>query len=272
MNKIVNKIKLLFRKITLPLRRRDLVIDVGSGGNPHFMADVTTDMYDKGTDRFETIQFKGLFVWSNAEFLPFKSKVFDFSISSHVLEHTPYPEIMIDELSRVSKRGYIETPSAWQELVSPYKMHYSRVTLKENKLLFSIKNSYDEKIPFEWEDIYYSLKQIQSFHQENITPLGVNMYLWKDNIKYEVIRKENYTPFSPDEEVKDAVEDSKIKKFFYSTLRLICHKNKKLNEFEILCCPKCKSDLSFFETDAKCTNTDCNSTYIKYKGYWDFRV
>lgn len=110
----INKLRIAYRKISFPIKRKDFVIDIGSGGNPSVYADVTTDMFEDKTQRFSEIKHKGIFVWANAEALPFKDKCFDYSISSHVLEHTPFPEKMISELERISNSGYIETPPAWQ--------------------------------------------------------------------------------------------------------------------------------------------------------------
>lgn len=43
------------------------------------------------------------------------SNKYDFSICSHLLEDSYDPFVVMQELSRVSKEGYIETPRAWIE-------------------------------------------------------------------------------------------------------------------------------------------------------------
>ncbi|UCE39033.1 MAG: methyltransferase domain-containing protein, partial [Thermoplasmata archaeon] len=50
------------------------------------------------------------------ENLPFKDKEFDFVYCSHVLEHVVNPEKACNELMRVAKRGYIETPTPSKDL------------------------------------------------------------------------------------------------------------------------------------------------------------
>ena len=43
--------------------------------------------------------------------LPFKDQEFDFVIASHVIEHVKDFEFFINELERISSKGYIELPS-----------------------------------------------------------------------------------------------------------------------------------------------------------------
>ena len=47
--------------------------------------------------------------------LPFKDKEFDFVIASHVAEHVEDISYFLDELSRVSKKGYIEVPTRLED-------------------------------------------------------------------------------------------------------------------------------------------------------------
>jgi ubiquinone/menaquinone biosynthesis C-methylase UbiE len=49
------------------------------------------------------------------ESLPFKDKTFDYVYASHVLEHTRNPEAACQELMRIARAGYIETPSPFYE-------------------------------------------------------------------------------------------------------------------------------------------------------------
>jgi len=266
------KLKIAYRKISLPIKRSDLVIDVGSGGHPNIFADVTTDMYENNEQRFAELKFKGLFVWSNAEKLPFKSKKFDYSISSHVLEHTPKPEKMISELERISKAGYIETPPAWQELICPYKMHYSRVTIEKNVLVFKIKSKYNETLPSEFDDILTFIKQFKKYTEKHYTNFTINKFFWKNNIQYRVIRDENYEPFELELEIETDKEDrSFVQNFLKVFIEKLFTRNKKINELDILCCPECHSDFVQKDTVLECVNLGCKKTYVKYKGFWDFR-
>ena len=50
---------------------------------------------------------------------PFPDKHFDFSFCSHLLEDVRDPLVVLRELSRVSRAGYIETPSRAREIFLP---------------------------------------------------------------------------------------------------------------------------------------------------------
>src|SRR5687768_10284392 len=49
--------------------------------------------------------------------LPFKDKEFDVCLCTHTLEDLPSPFLVIEEMSRVAKRGLIVTPSMGQDMV-----------------------------------------------------------------------------------------------------------------------------------------------------------
>ena len=51
------------------------------------------------------------------EKFPFKDKEFDFCICTHTLEDLTTPFLVIDEMSRVAKRGLIVTPSMGADTV-----------------------------------------------------------------------------------------------------------------------------------------------------------
>ena len=55
--------------------------------------------------------------------MPFEDNSFDYSISCHVLEHVDKPELFINELKRVSNKGYIKTSSFFGEILAPKKSH-----------------------------------------------------------------------------------------------------------------------------------------------------
>jgi SAM-dependent methyltransferase len=98
----------------------DLVLDVGSGAAPNPRANVLCDR--AAGDSVERERGLGLVfdrpaVLADAERLPFRDGAFDFVICAHVLEHVADPERVVRELTRVGKRGYIETPSpVWERL------------------------------------------------------------------------------------------------------------------------------------------------------------
>lgn len=119
-----------------------LVLDVGSGHNPHPRANVLADRYIwDDTERSGQVIVAPLdkfLVQADGAALPFAPKTFDFVICSHVLEHVPPQSLaaLCQELKRVAKAGYIETPSKWAELLRHAPNHRWFVSLSRGVLTF----------------------------------------------------------------------------------------------------------------------------------------
>lgn len=86
-----------------------MTLDVGCGShNPK--GDVNVDCFKGKFNWQEGYEQQGLdcrliknFVLADACHLPFQNDSFDLVLSSHVIEHVSYPELMLHELTRVSK-------------------------------------------------------------------------------------------------------------------------------------------------------------------------
>ena len=103
-----------------------MVLDVGSGHNPHPRANVITDKFTESNyHRRADIKVLGhqRFVEADGESLPFKDKEFDYVICCHVVEHVDDPAVFLNELSRVGKAGYLEAPSLIGEFLVPKESH-----------------------------------------------------------------------------------------------------------------------------------------------------
>lgn len=88
------------------------VLDVGAGAHPLPEADVIVDRYLEDTGhRTGSIPETKPLVQGAVECLPFKTKSFEFVHARQVVEHASSAEDAIEELRRVGKHGYIETPS-----------------------------------------------------------------------------------------------------------------------------------------------------------------
>ena len=130
-------------KTSIAFNEEWLVLDIGSGHNPHKRADVIVDRYLTDEDnvagrsgRAAKIPDSKLFVLADGNALPFRDGAFDFSICSHVLEHIPSIDTFCTELNRVASAGYIETPSKCAELIRHAPYHIWFVSAKENRLIF----------------------------------------------------------------------------------------------------------------------------------------
>lgn len=142
-------------KTNTPLDRHDLnikrkyyVLEVGSGHNPSYRANVLVDKY------IESNYHRGgnlkkyphqTFVKFSGEKLPFKDKEFDYVICNQVLEHVEDPVSFVEELVRVSKQGYIETPSFIGESLFPKESH-KWVILEIDKKLVMFEKAKTAKI------------------------------------------------------------------------------------------------------------------------------
>lgn len=135
-----------------------MVLDIGSGHNPHPRANVLTDRYlEENIDRSgKSIKLdkKRPFIICDAQYLPFKDKTFDYIIASHIAEHVENPEKFCKELMRVGKRGYIETPSKIGELLLTESFHKWYVYVKDSVLVFERKRN-NKPVSESFYRIYY---------------------------------------------------------------------------------------------------------------------
>ncbi len=104
-----------------------LVLDVGGWGKPFQRADWVIDLMpyetrglygyedaDRSKERFTAETWAQADICSHEPW-PFEDNQFDFVICSHTLEDLRDPLRVCEEMSRVSKAGYIEVPSRLDE-------------------------------------------------------------------------------------------------------------------------------------------------------------
>jgi len=82
------------------------ILDIGCGYRANKNASVIADIQD-----FSDFYKDRNFIKINEKKLPFKDKEFDFVVASHVIEHVEDFEFFVQELERISTKGYIELPS-----------------------------------------------------------------------------------------------------------------------------------------------------------------
>lgn len=113
-----------FEEVPDHIREQDLVLDVGGGESPLSRANYVLDIrpWSKlGTlnpalrNRWPEPYFsKDTWICSDMcarEPWPFEDKQFDFAVCKHTLEDVRDPIWVCQELTRVAKAGYVETPS-----------------------------------------------------------------------------------------------------------------------------------------------------------------
>jgi SAM-dependent methyltransferase len=112
-------------------------LDIACGAKPFPNADVLCDLHAKPVpDRSMKNLVTGgkPFVLCSCYFLPFKDKAFDFVTSYYLMEHVDEPWSLFSELKRVSKHGYVQCPSWFNELLYGENVHYWTILKHENKL------------------------------------------------------------------------------------------------------------------------------------------
>lgn len=143
------------------------VLDVGSGHRPNRRANVLIDNELNETEHRSGKKAKvpsdKLMVVGDALNMPFKDKEFDFIIASHIAEHIDDPEQFCKELLRVGKRGYIETPGAFDEFILNESFHKWIVSKEGNCLVFKEKKNFK---PFsEWIYGWMYLNETRTGHR-----------------------------------------------------------------------------------------------------------
>lgn len=185
--------------VPFDMRGAEKVLDIGSGAYPFPSATHLADLYLNGTShRSEPLRKTGLPLQiCDIECLPYSNKAFDFVYCSHVLEHVNDPSKACEELMRVGKKGYIETPTRLSDVMFNY------IRLKDHHL-WHVSCLGGTLVFMEWEDRERRDTQINDFYlmakskyknafQELFhghRDLFVNMMLWEERFPYYVFDKE----------------------------------------------------------------------------------
>ena len=241
------------RRLYCPVAKRDLVLEVGSGGSPYFRANVLCDAYEVTQERFfAPLVHDRPTVMAFVEELPFKDDCFGFVIASHVLEHSADPEKFLSEIQRVGRAGYIEVPDAFMERLTHYGFHRLEITDKSGELIIRKKKHYiqDEEV-------------IELFHNKArpIFPKWAAKYPFHFHVRYFWEKKSGgirYTVLNPDckadWEAPQLVPDAgpvrlplvaRVKQQTLKVARRLFSqraRNRALDLARLLQCPVCRSD------------------------------
>lgn len=267
----LKKLRWSLRRLHCPVPKDALVLEVGAGGNPYPRANVLLDAMESTVERNEQqlINDRPL-VLGLCEELPFKDKVFDYVIASHVLEHTDDPEKFLSELMRVGKAGYIETPEGWFEKMCPFTYHRLEVSNIEGKLLIRKKTSWKpDEIAALYESKLSKSSELSAFLRVN-PDLNHMRFFWQDRIDYEIVNPEADATWTYPKETWEraaAVSQSPIAKIrdLYLSLRRWAYsqgrRNRSLGVSPLLRCPTCHGEELAIDAAA----IDCKSCGAHYE-------
>ncbi len=114
----------------------DLVLEIGSGDRPNPRSDVLVDRYiEDNTERGGNLRIDRPLIVADAHHLPFKDKSFDYVVCFHILEHMDDPAQFIREITRVGKRGWIQSPAEVAEKLFHWSFHRWYVNLIDGRLI-----------------------------------------------------------------------------------------------------------------------------------------
>ncbi|MFQ1702707.1 methyltransferase domain-containing protein [Loktanella agnita] len=250
------------RKLRQPIYGSGLILDVGSGGNPHPFADVLLEKYIDTTHRYKQITIDRPTVLADATSMPFKSGVFSYSFAFHVLEHLHQPEAFLTELERVSKAGYIETPNALYERIHPFDVHLLEIMLIDDTLHIRKKSGPigDDFIGtldlLEHDSIWRKFfgRHPRFFHV---------CYKWRGKIHFKLLNAADNTDWFQDPETLHEIQTSELSEVAEKSLRerlihiLRSLRRRTFDLDDLLACPACHSDLTLQQDHYVCCSQDC---------------
>lgn len=174
------------------IKRGEKVVDLGCGNDPFPKASVYVDFFEENNRERDGANFKkpskGKYVhWDLNQYpYPFKDKEFDFVIAAHIAEHLDDPLRFCQEIQRIGKRGYIETPNKMYELLYGWEFHKWYVNIEHDVLIF--ENIIDRTFIGEFIRNLYHVKQDPEFrklHDQNIAKL-ITAFYWEDEFAFEI--------------------------------------------------------------------------------------
>ena len=150
------------------------ILDIGCGYGANKYATTVSDILDL-KDHYKEKSF----VRITEKKLPFKDQEFDFVIASHVVEHVEDVTFFLNELSRISKKGYIEVPTRLEDnlVFENKKAHLWHLVFDDvNRQL----NIYKKKQYFEPVLTVGTIKKLNDFFRESLV---IELY-WENSIEF----------------------------------------------------------------------------------------
>lgn len=247
-----DKLAWSFRRLHCPVKKDDLVLEVGSGSSPYYRSNILCDAYEQTQERwFTPLVTDRPTVIAFGENLPFRDKSFDFVIASHVLEHSEDPERFLEELQRVAKSGYIEVPDAFMERLTHYTFHKLEIAEQDDQLLITKKKNYihDEEV------VRLFKNKARGVFPAWVSKFPFNFhvrYYWSDNcggINYKILNPDTNLDWDvPQLSISSNVSTEKISTKIKRVCLILARKllsqrqrNRTLELLPLLQCSSCKS-------------------------------
>ena len=262
----VKKLRWAARRLSLPVPRDALVLEIGSGHNPYPRSNVLVDYEEDDTERQGHLFVDRPAVLAPGEDLPFKDRAFDFVVASHVLEHARKPERFISEMERVAGAGYIEVPVGIRERIGPGLIHRLAISLVDERLVVYKKRAAvdDPALNLAFTSAWQDSKGYVRFREENPEAFSIRFY-WKGCIPYEIVNPEVDCGWGVQECVTEERKDLGQRPLHWRVLRHLARwiwgaRNSPPPLLELLRCPNCRSEnLRHVDSGVECQA--CGSGY-----------
>lgn len=230
---------MFFPELIRSIKSTDRVLEIGPGSMPHRRADIFLEKrFDNEEVAFvqrgfaQATKIKKQLVYYDGGKFPFKDKEFDYVICSHVIEHVPKEELdlMFSELQRVARRGYIEFPTVFYELINYQDVHIWLMNYRNGTILFMeksyFKSNYVHKI---YREIFYGADKYMYDAFQRYRELFFCGLEWETRIDYKVVsayddlvNEEDYMKW------KTYFSDFKIKRISHPKARDYIQSSRKL--------------------------------------------
>lgn len=168
-----------------PIKPTDLVLEIGSGDRPNPRSDVLVDRFiDDNTERGGDLRIDRPLIVADAQALPFKDKSFDYVVCYHILEHMDEPAQFLSEITRVGKRGHIQSPSEIAERLFHWPFHRWYVNAVGGKLILHELDG-EETFGDLFDYLFAHNRQFAAFSR-SLPELFYVDYEWEDTIEFEI--------------------------------------------------------------------------------------
>lgn len=140
-------------------------LDIACGAKPFPRANVLCDLNVRPVPdrRMKALVTEGKpFVLCDCYHLPFKHKAFDFVTSYYLIEHIDDPWSLFKELTRVSKHGYIQCPSWFNEILYGEEVH-NWLVLKRHGKLYLKPIGKDKKLQIHFGFVFHKLYRFHTW-------------------------------------------------------------------------------------------------------------
>ncbi len=198
-------------RITL-INQGDKVLEIGPGGLPHPRSDVFLELNIVDADMARAQRgfvpkpnLTKPIVYYDGHKFPFRDNEFDYIICSHVIEHVSREQLdlFISEMQRVARKGYIEFPTVFYELINYQPVHLYLMNFRGHKILFMDKQKFkSNNIHRIYREMFYGRDAYMKESFQKYKELFFSGFEWKDKIEYaftesydELVNDEDYNLF-----------------------------------------------------------------------------